>query len=97
MRICTVFFSPTGTTRRAVNAVRDGLTEAFGENSTSLELDITLPLGRKELLRFTKEDIVVAGVPVYAGRVPNLIVPYLKTLQGNGAEILCLVCYGNRH
>ena len=97
MRICTVFFSPTGTTRRVVNAVRDGLIEAYGENCTTLESDITLPIGRQEILQFSEKDIVVAGVPVYAGRVPNLIVPYIKTLQGNGAEIVCLVCYGNRH
>lgn len=41
-------------------------------------------------------DLVVVGVPVYAGRVPALAVERLKGLQGNGASMVVTVVYGNR-
>ena len=33
---------------------------------------------------------------VSAGRVPNLLLPYLRTMEGGGAWVLPLVVYGNR-
>ena len=58
--------------------------------------DFTLPAGR--LAPFVGEagDLVVVGMPVYAGRLPNLLVPYLKTWQGKGAYVVPVVVYGNR-
>jgi len=58
--------------------------------------DITLPDKRVVPLGFSTGDIVILGVPVYAGRVPAFLVPYLKSLKGNGAIGLPIVVYGNR-
>jgi ferredoxin len=39
----------------------------------------------------------VAGVPVIAGRVPNVLLKFLNSVRGNGAEAVCVVLYGNRN
>jgi len=43
------------------------------------------------------EDAVVFGVPVYAGRVPNVLLKYLDKVQGNGALAVPIVLFGNRN
>ncbi|MHB8158096.1 MAG: flavodoxin family protein, partial [Desulfocucumaceae bacterium] len=46
---------------------------------------------------FTGEDVVIIGVPVYAGRVPNVLLKYLNSITGNGALAITIVVYGNRN
>ncbi len=87
--IWAVYFSATLTTRKVVCAVA----EAIGKYE---EYDFTLPRMREQALRFSSEDIVVFGVPVYAGRVPNVLLKYLDTIEGNGAAVIPVVVYGNR-
>jgi Fe-S-cluster-containing hydrogenase component 2 len=43
-----------------------------------------------------KGNIVIFGVPVYAGRVPEVLLEFIKTVQGNGALAIVVVVYGNR-
>ena len=93
-KIRAVYFSPTGTTRKIITATAKGLSRAL---KTSLEEhDFTLPKARTQPLRFTDSDLVVFGTPVYAGRVPNVLLPYLNTMQGNGALAIPVVLFGNR-
>ena len=40
---------------------------------------------------------MVFGTPVYAGRVPNLLIRFVAAVQGNGALAVPVVCYGNRN
>ena len=44
-----------------------------------------------------KDDLVIFGTPVYAGRVPNVLLKYLATIQGNGALAVPVVLFGNRN
>ena len=46
--------------------------------------------------RFAARELAVLAFPVYAGRLPNLLLPFIKTLQGDGTPALALVTYGNR-
>lgn len=48
------------------------------------KISFTLPEERKHTYAFSEDDLVVVGVPTYAGRVPNLLVKFLKTVEGNG-------------
>ena len=49
-------------------------------------------------LEFSGEDLVVLGVPVYAGRVPNLLLPYVRdSIRGSGTPAVPVVLYGNRN
>ena len=48
--------------------------------------DFTLPQNREDELAFAEGDFVVFGTPVIAGRVPNVLLPYLKEkVKGGGA------------
>lgn len=93
-KINAMYFSPTGTTEKIVSAIAKET--ANGKTSIST-IDFTLPKARKEPVSFTQQDLVVIGVPVYAGRVPNVLVKYLNTIAGNGALAIAIVVYGNRN
>lgn len=94
-KVWAVYFSATGTTKK----VTAGLAESLAENlGAPCEVyDFTLPVKRTEAPNFGREDLVVFGTPVYAGRVPNVLLKYLDTLEGNGASAIPVVLYGNRN
>ena len=49
-------------------------------------VDFSHPALRQETLRFSDTDLVVFGTPVYAGRVPNVLLPFLQEkVVGGGA------------
>ncbi|MFV0529531.1 MAG: ferredoxin [Lachnospiraceae bacterium] len=93
--VCAAYFSATGTTRKVVCQIAQSIASALG--IPCQEADFTLPSGRTQPLRFTCQTLVVAGTPVYAGRVPNILLPFLNSMQGNGAICIPVVVYGNRH
>lgn len=95
IRINTIYFSATGTTRKVVSGIADKLLENLG--TIAKNIDFTLPEGRKKQVVFTVEDVVIVGVPVYAGRVPNVLLKYLNTISGNNALAIPIVVYGNRN
>lgn len=95
MRVVACYFSGTGTTKKIVEFVAEKIAAGLGagfakEDFTSLER-------RNQPLSFDKDDVVVLGMPVIAGRVPNLMLPYLATLAGGGAIGVPIVLYGNRN
>ncbi|MEG2936515.1 MAG: flavodoxin domain-containing protein, partial [Clostridium sp.] len=94
-KIFAVYFSGTGTTKKIVTQVAKGLSTAL--NLPIDEIDFTTYEARKTSLCFKESDLVVIGMPVYAGRLPNLILPYIKTIKGNGAMAVPIVLYGNRN
>ncbi len=87
-------FSPTGTTRKIVNALADQIAKTLDRERKTF--DFTLPGTRTDSPSFSPNDLVVLGVPVYAGRVPNLMGSYLRSLAGGGALAVPIVLYGNR-
>ena len=95
-KIIAMYFSATGTTEKIVTEIADRLSGLIVGKIEVNTIDFTLPGARKQAVAFAKEDIVVVGVPVYAGRVPNVLLKYLKTIAGNGAWAVAVVLYGNR-
>jgi NAD-dependent dihydropyrimidine dehydrogenase PreA subunit/flavodoxin len=93
-KVYQVWFSATGTTRRVVEEIAGAIAQECGWERVTR--DFTLPAGRQEPLRFDRGDVVVLGTPVYAGRVPNVLLKYLATLQADGALAVPVVVYGNR-
>ena len=91
-KIWAVYFSATGTTKKIVTCIADRLAGTAVE-----QFDFTLPKAREGKTVFTEEDVVVFGVPVYAGRVPNVLLKYLNTIEGGGAKAVPVVLYGNRN
>jgi len=92
-----LYFSATGTTKKIVRSIANELSQRMNGISLNKEYDITLPINRKKVVSFAKDEIVIVGLPVYAGRVPNVLVEYLKTMISNGAIAIPIVVYGNRN
>lgn len=94
-RVWASYFSGTGTTEKVVFHLAKSLSEKLG---APLEVfDFTLPKMRKIDTPFENGDLVVFGVPTIAGRVPNLLAKYIKTIKGNGALAVPIALYGNRN
>lgn len=60
-------------------------------------IDFSPKTARDKMYTFDENDIVVFGTPVIAGRVPNVLLQFLDTLQGGGAMAVPVVLYGNRN
>ena len=80
-------FSPTGGTKKGANAIAAG----FGTPTVEMDLtkaDASVTLG--------ENDALMAVLPVYAGRVPQISLERLAALKGNGQKAVAVVVYGNR-
>ena len=75
--VWAVYFSGTGTTEKVVTAVAKTMAGQLGAEEK--KFCFNLPKDREDELAFGPEDLVVMGVPVYAGRVPNLLLPTFGT------------------
>ena len=96
-KINAMYFSGTGTTEKVVTGIANKISENMGGATAVNIIDFTLPGVRKQAVSFTEEDLVIVGVPVIAGRVPNVLLKYLNTINGNGALAVAVVLYGNRN
>lgn len=94
-RVLSVYFSATGTTKKVVSQIAENLAINLGVKCETF--DFTLAKMRTIEIKIEKEDLVVFGTPVYAGRVPNVLLKYLSTIDGNGAVAVPIVVYGNRN
>ncbi|WP_321492656.1 EFR1 family ferrodoxin [uncultured Desulfobacter sp.] len=97
LKINTLYFSATGTTEKIVNRIAQIIAKNFSEKTAVNTIDFTRPEARKKTFSFDKNDIVIFGIPVYAGRVPNVLLKFLNTISGNGAKAVAIVLYGNRN
>ena len=95
-RVCTLCYSATGNTARAVDTVGAELAAKLG---LPLEqFSFTRPVEREKEYSFTERDLVVVGTPTYAGKMPNKLLPdFQSRLHGNGALAVAVVTFGNRN
>ena len=95
-KVWAVYFSGTGTTEKTVRRIAAGMAQALDAELAAY--DFTTPAARQRELRFDAEELAVLGVPVYAVRVPNVLLPCLtKQLHGGGALAVPVVLFGNRN
>jgi len=95
-RIGVLFFSPTGTTEKICKAIASGM----GSDDPVI-LDMTHPDTRAEIIDnantvLDKIDHLIAGAPVYSGKLPLQAIECLKALHGNGKKSTAIAVYGNR-
>lgn len=78
---------------------KQDVSQQTADISFAKEADINFSpkAAREKEYVFDTDDIVVFGVPVIAGRVPNVLLKFLDTLQGGGAAAIPVVLYGNRN
>ena len=95
-KVWAVYFTGTGNTKKLVCAVANAACAQLG--CSYEEYDFSLPAAREQALSFSGHDLVVLGTPVYAGRVPNVLLPYLtRNLSGDATPVIPVVTYGNRN
>lgn len=94
-KVWAVYFSATDTTKKTVLTIADEAARLLGAERE--DYDFTLPGMRENGFAAGKDDLVIFGTPVYAGRVPNVLLKYLATIQGNGALAVPVVLFGNRN
>lgn len=84
-----IYFSPTGTTRRIVEQIALGINAPITEqhdltlNSVGIDARLT-------------EGIAIIGVPVYAGRMPEICQQRMEKLSADQIPVVLVVLYGNR-
>lgn len=84
----TVGFSPTGTTRKILQAISEGVGGAHCEH-----FDCTLPGNCPER---DDANLFIVGAPVYGGRLPKEMLARLAGLRGQETPAVLVVVYGNR-
>ena len=94
-RICTLYFSATGTTARVVNLLAETMAKQM--NIPLANFSFTGASDREKDYSFTENDVAIIGAPTYAGKLPNKILPdFRDKLHGNGAFGIAVVTFGNR-
>ena len=91
MRVAAVYFSPTGNTKKSVEAM------AAAMNAEYETVDLTPPANQNVVCQFGPEDLVIIGMPVYAGRIPMVAAPRLDGIRGRQTPCILVATYGNRH
>ena len=86
-----IYFSPTGNTAKVVNTIGRKIAGDYYK-----EIDMTVPANRGNKRNFTPSELVIIGVPVYRGRVPEVMAQEIRNLKGNKTPAVILVTYGNR-
>lgn len=94
-KVCAAYFSATGTTEKVSCAIAEELAKKFAVDFE--KFDFTLPSARAQAKSFDSTTLVVFATPVIAGRIPNVLLKYLATVEGNGAVAVPVVVYGNRN
>lgn len=90
MKITTIYFSATYTTKRVVEAVAKNLSDEI------TAYDITNEASTDEVA-IPADEVVVVGMPVYAGRVPAMAAERLRRFRGDNTPAVVVAVYGNRH
>lgn len=85
-----IYFSPTQSTKKIINAIADGMNIDFRE-----EVDLTFTPFKGEQQK-SLADVAIIGVPVYSGRIPEIAISRMDGIKGNGIPAIIIVLYGNR-
>ena len=93
-KVWKIYFSPTRTTKKVVSLLAEEIASSLGAGLD--EYDFTLPKMRESFPEIGSDDLVIFGMPTYAGRLPNLMLKYLDTIEGGGALAVPVVTFGNR-
>ena len=88
-RVYKVYFSATYTTRKVVDAIAGVLCDNV------VDCDVTSQ-SLAESIEMDRGDVLVIGMPVYGGRIPECALQSIAQLNGNGAPAIISCVYGNR-
>lgn len=97
--IRAMYFTGTGTTAKITTSIAYNMWSEMKGYGFEKEADINFSpaQAREKEYSFDEGDVIVFGVPVIAGRVPNVLLKFLDTIKGGGAMAVPVVLYGNRN
>ncbi len=90
-QIKLIYFSPTGTTRKVLESIAEGMAVEDVEH-----INLTLPQGAQNPIPTFSEELVIIGAPVYGGRLPVDAIQRFKHLKASKTLAVLIVVYGNR-
>ena len=83
-------FSPTGGTRKAVEIIGRAI------DPQAVEIDLSKTQAEGLPLELGHDEVLLAAVPVFGGRVPAIAIERLKGITGHDTPAIPVVVYGNR-
>lgn len=86
-----IYFSPTGNTAKVIKTMGDQIAGDWFQ-----EVDWTKSENRGKKLSFGPSELLMIGVPVYRGRIPEVVAEEIKNLTGKETPAVIVVTYGNR-
>ena len=84
------YFSATFSTKRIVREIASQFQKPV------IEYDITSDVLKDDVSLGSDGDLLIVGVPSYAGRVPEMAVHSLRRFLGNNTPAIIVCVYGNR-
>lgn len=90
MNYYSIYFSPTGGTKR----VMDILSGELAEKHT--DIDISAPDADYSVYTFGPEDVCLIGVPSFGGRVPAIALEHLRCMNADSTKAVLVTAFGNR-
>ena len=83
-------FSPTGGTRKAAEIIGRAI------DPQAVEIDLSKTQAEGLPLELGHDEVLLAAVPVFGGRVPAIAIERLKGITGHDTPAIPVVVYGNR-
>ena len=90
MKVRLAFYSPTGTSRRVLEAIAEGMKPDVLK-TTNLTIKAFLP----EHVEISPDEFVLIAAPVYVSRIPEEMSERFARIAGNGARCAVVAVYGN--
>jgi ferredoxin len=90
-RIKLIYFSPTGTSKKIMESIAEGLDVEIVEH-----IDLTLPEKSRQTIPPISDKLVILGAPVYGGRLPVDAIKRFKQIRASNTLAVIVVVYGNR-
>ncbi|MBF8436893.1 EFR1 family ferrodoxin [Halanaerobiaceae bacterium Z-7014] len=90
MNLKLLYFSATDNTEAICKEIAAGIKKDYQI------YDLTSKQARGKAYSFAGNDLLIVGVPVYSGRVPEFLVKVLQEIKGSSTPAVFVVTYGNR-
>lgn len=94
-KVRAIYFTGTGNTGKTCMTIANKIAEALKVPCEGIS--VTPSSVRRMQFEFKSDELAVIGTPTYAGRVPNLILPFFEhNLKGENTPTIAVCTFGNR-
>ena len=97
MKINSIYFSPCGNVRKVIRAISEAAASFFECDINYFDITSLKSRSNVKIPELDGDSLNFVGFPVFAGRIPNKIMPYAReNIKGDGL-FFPFVAYGNRN